>query len=68
MRCIAIFTLVFLFFDVNLMADACDIELRGDAYDWEADHSMSGVNISISEIDSKDEIVNGGYTATTTTD
>ena len=68
MRCIAIFTLVFLFFGVNLMADACDTELSGCAYDRETDHFMSGVNISISEINSKDEIVDGGYTATTTTD
>lgn len=67
MRYIAIFTLLFLFFDVNLRADACDMELSGCVVDRETDDYISGVDISIFEINSKDEIVDGGYTDTTTT-
>lgn len=68
MRYIAIFTVVFLFFNVKLRADVCDIWLSGYVEDGETDNSISGVDVSISEINSKDEIVDGGYTATTTTD
>lgn len=68
MRYIAIFTLVFLFFDGKLMADVCDIRLSGSVEDGETYDSIYGVDVSISEINSKDEIVDGGYTATTTTD
>lgn len=68
MRYIAIFTLVFLFFDGKLMADVCDIRLSGSVEDGETDDFIYGVDVSISEINSKDEIVDGGYTATTTTD